>query len=68
MRRGALDLGGVIFKKSILLKGKHTFLTALPPDAGPLEAHDADWWFVFHAVKKHGATYKLLHQLLFYHH
>lgn len=65
--RGGLDLGGVLFRKSVLRGGAHTFLRGLPDTARALEAHDADFWFVQRAIDQ-GCSSAILHKLLFYHH
>jgi hypothetical protein len=64
---GDLDLGGVLFRKSVLRGGQHTFLSSLPPGATAMEVHNADFWFAKKAVQD-GASFTVVHKLLFYHH
>lgn len=65
---GALDLGGVLMRVSVLDEGRKAFLTSLPVGAGPKEVHDADYWMVVNALDR-GLTFSLLKdEVLMYHH
>lgn len=63
---GGIDLGAVLFSKSILSRiGGYT--QALPERASPKDVHDADYWFVQKGLDE-GGSLVFLHSVLFYHH
>ncbi len=65
---GGMDLGGVLMQKRVLEDGRSLFMSSLPDGAGPKEVHDADFWFVRHAIDA-GRSYALLSdRVLMYHH
>ena len=63
---GQIDLGAVLFKKSVLRNGEKVFMTSLPIGARAKEVHDADYWFVRDAVDR-GASLHVGDPILFYH-
>ncbi len=65
---GGVDLGAVLLRRRVLEEGRRLFLTSLPKGARAREVHDADYWYVKHAVES-GFTHVLLDDLLLmYHH
>ncbi|EWM29236.1 hypothetical protein Naga_100119g17 [Nannochloropsis gaditana] len=64
-RWGEVDLGGVLASKAVVMK-TGGFIASLPPDAGPQETHDNDYWFVHRGLEL-GATTALVHKLMFFH-
>ncbi len=62
---GVVDLGGVLAAKAVVAK-TGGFIASLPPNAGPQETHDNDYWFVHRAFEL-GATRALVHKVMFFH-
>ena len=64
-RWGEVDLGGVLASREVVMK-TGGFIASLPPEAGPQETHDNDYWFVHRGLDL-GATTAVVHKLLFFH-
>lgn len=62
---GEVDLGGVLATKAIVAK-TGGFIASLPPDAGPQETHDNDYWLVHRGLEL-GATTSIVHRFVFFH-
>lgn len=55
MRKGYMDLGGILFSKRVLEK-VGGFINALPENSGAQEVHDNDYWFVNKTVEAQFST------------
>ena len=68
IRSGWIELGAVLLRKRVLKDGRWVFLTSLPHGARAHEVHDADFWFVKHAVDSGFSHVLIGDRILMYHH
>lgn len=67
VKPGWIDLGAVLLRKEVIEGGRRIFLTSLPEGARAREVHDADFWYVKHAVDRFSHVF-IKDRLLMYHH
>lgn len=65
---GSVDMGAIMLRPRVLDGGNRLFLNSLPGGARAREVHDADYWFVKHAIDSGYSLAVLEDQILMHHH